>query len=141
MELVTCFGRNPEPRRTFAEEVGAEAATSLDGLLGDDRIDAVMIATPHTTHAELVCEAASAGKHVFVEKPMTLTVTDARRCIEAASEARVTLYVNHFRRRMTATVRLQQMAASGELSMIQQLEAYFSRPVTSRPHRAGARLP
>ncbi|MQB02413.1 MAG: gfo/Idh/MocA family oxidoreductase, partial [Actinobacteria bacterium] len=50
--LVSCFGRNEERRRAFAEQVGTEAAASLESMFDDDRIDAVIIATPHTTHAD-----------------------------------------------------------------------------------------
>ncbi|MPZ89584.1 MAG: hypothetical protein GEU81_16275 [Nitriliruptorales bacterium] len=128
-ELVTCFGRDPDRRRAFAEQIGTRPAASFEALLDDKGIDAVMIATPHSTHADLVCAAAAAGKHVFVEKPMTLSVTDAQRCIDAAARAGVLLYVNHFRRRAAATVALRSMAGDGELGMVQQLEAVFTRPV------------
>jgi hypothetical protein len=71
-----------------------------------------MIATPHSTHADLVVAAAEAGKHIFVDKPFTLSVAEAKRASAAADRAGVVLQVGHNRRRQPATRRLKQLAAS-----------------------------
>src|SRR5215216_3738360 len=55
-----------------AAELGGRAYVSLDELLRDDAVQAVLIATPSDTHAELALAAAHAGKHIFCEKPMAL---------------------------------------------------------------------
>ena len=132
-DLTACFARDPDRRRAFAADVGCGAAASLDALLSDPDIDAVLIATPHSTHTELVRRAAAAGKHVMVEKPMTLRVADAAACIAAAEAAGVLLAVNHFRRRQAATRRIRELLMDGALGDLQQLEAYFSRPVGQQP--------
>jgi predicted dehydrogenase len=62
-------------------------------LLADDGVDAVTLCSPHSLHCAQAVEAARAGKHVLVEKPMALSVSDATRMIEAAEEADVRLYV------------------------------------------------
>jgi myo-inositol 2-dehydrogenase / D-chiro-inositol 1-dehydrogenase len=67
-------------------------------LIADPSIDAVAICSPAATHAELVVAAARAGKHVFCEKPMALTLEDADRAIDAASSAGVALQVGFNRR-------------------------------------------
>jgi myo-inositol 2-dehydrogenase / D-chiro-inositol 1-dehydrogenase len=79
----------------LAEEVGVEA-THVDGLLST--VDAVLITTPPDTHAELIRKAASAGKHVFCEKPLATTVVDARAALEAAESAGVLLQIGYNRR-------------------------------------------
>ncbi|MCV7256734.1 Gfo/Idh/MocA family oxidoreductase, partial [Mycobacterium hackensackense] len=56
-------------------------------LIADPAIDAVAICSPAATHTDLVVAAAQAGKHVFCEKPMALTLPDADRAIEAARDA------------------------------------------------------
>ena len=56
---------------------------TLEDFLASD-LDGVLIATPHTTHADLVVAAANAGRHVFVDKPLTLTVSESDRAIAAA---------------------------------------------------------
>ena len=73
-----------------ARKVKAEYATSDVGeLLKDDRVDAVVISTRHSSHAKLVLDALAAGKHVFVEKPMATTVDDCLKIVEAQREAGV----------------------------------------------------
>jgi myo-inositol 2-dehydrogenase / D-chiro-inositol 1-dehydrogenase len=67
-------------------------------LVADPAIDAVAICSPAATHADLVVAAAQAGKHVFCEKPMALTLADADRAIEAALAAGVALQVGFNRR-------------------------------------------
>jgi len=78
---------------------GAAIATSDHReLLASEDIDAVLIATRHTTHAKFVKEALDAGKHVFVEKPMTLTLEDAREIVEKSSEKGLVIRVGFNRR-------------------------------------------
>ncbi|MBI4963115.1 MAG: Gfo/Idh/MocA family oxidoreductase [Desulfomonile tiedjei] len=67
-------------------------------LLASPDIDAVLIATRHTTHARFVKEALDAGKHVFVEKPMTLTLEDAQEIVEKSSEKGLIVRVGFNRR-------------------------------------------
>jgi predicted dehydrogenase len=128
LELVGVFARSREQREEFAANHQARPASSLDELLADSDVEAVLVATPHSTHADLVIEAASAGKHVFVDKPLTLNVAEAKRAIKGAGDAGVVLQVGHNRRRQPANRRLKQMADSGELGMIHYAEANLSNP-------------
>lgn len=83
-----------------AAERFSGAATYLDPLelIADPSVEAVAICSPAATHADLVVAAARAGKHVFCEKPMALTLDDADRAIEAARTAGVALQVGFNRR-------------------------------------------
>ena len=76
----------------------AKAYSDLHALLQDPEIDAVAIAAPARTHAEWVIAAAEAGKHVFCEKPMAVTLDEADRAIAAAKSAGVVLQVGFNRR-------------------------------------------
>lgn len=76
----------------------SRAFTDVDAALGQDDIDAVVISAPARSHSDLVVEAATAGKHVFVEKPMAVTLDDADRAIAAAESAGVVLQVGFNRR-------------------------------------------
>jgi len=67
-----------------AKELGAAEEESADALLERKDIDAVIVATPPDCHAGHICAALDAGKHVFSEKPLTLTVKDAMRCVKKA---------------------------------------------------------
>lgn len=75
-----------------------EATTDLDTLLNDSRTDTIVIATRHNTHADLVCRALHAGKHVFVEKPLAVTSEDIER-IESALTPDAPLLMVGFNRR------------------------------------------
>jgi len=74
------------------------ATQSLDDVWTSPQIDAVVIAAPARSHTDLVVAAAAAGKHVFVEKPMAVTLADADRAIAAAAAAGVVLQVGFNRR-------------------------------------------
>jgi predicted dehydrogenase len=127
-ELVSCFARTESTRDRFAADHGIKAATSWDELLADPQVDGVVLATPHSTHADQVVDAASAGKHVFVEKPLTLTVAEGRRAVDAAEAAGIVLQVGHNRRRQPATRRLKELVDAGELGTIHHVEATLSNP-------------
>ena len=122
-EVVTGFSRTGETRKAFEKDVGCRSAASLDELLKDEEVEGVIIATPHSTHGDIIVQAASAGKNVFVEKPFTLKAADGKRAIEAAEKAGVVLLVGHHRRKLGATRRLREMIDKGELGMVHQLEA------------------
>jgi predicted dehydrogenase len=127
-EIVACFDVSPDRRDAFARDIDCRPAESLDALLSDPGIDGVLVATPHSTHPEIAEQAASASKHVFVEKPLALTVAGARRAIRAAEVAGVVLQVGHRRRRQPANRRIKTMMDAGELGTVLQLEATYTDP-------------
>lgn len=133
IDLVSCFARTPETRQQFAETHGCRPVGSLDEILSDPEVEAVLIATPHSTHAELVAEASQAGKHVFVDKPFTLTVAEGKRASKAAEPAGIVLQVGHNRRRQPANRRLKEMAVNGDLGIIHYAEANLSYPKGLNP--------
>jgi predicted dehydrogenase len=115
------------------------SADSFESMLEDPEVEAVIVATPHSTHADMVLAAAEAGKHVFVEKPFTMTVAEGRRCIDAAERAGVVLQVGHQRRRQAATRRLKDMVDGGELGTVIAAEANYSSPGGARSDPANWR--
>lgn len=133
LDIVSAYARSREAREEFAKSHGCAPAESLEAVLSDDTVEAVLIATPHSTHADLTVAAAEAGKHVFVDKPFTLTVPEAKRAIAAADAAGVVLQVGHNRRRQPANRRLKEMADAGDLGMIQYAEANLSYPKGLNP--------
>lgn len=133
MEVVACFARTPETREAFAETHGARPCSSIEEILSDPEIEAVLIATPHSTHADQVVAASDAGKHVFVDKPFTLTVAEGKRAVKAAEKAGIVLQVGHNRRRQPANRRLKQLVDRGELGMVHYAEANLSYPKGLNP--------
>lgn len=90
-----CDADSDARERVRARFPGARLATDLGELLGDDGLDAVVLATPVPTHAPLALRVLAAGKHCFVEKPLATSVTDAEAVAEAAERAGRTLMVGH----------------------------------------------
>ena len=131
--VVSCYARTPQTRETFASKHGCRPAGSLQEIWDDPTIEGVLIATPHSVRGELITQAAASGKHVFVEKPLALTGSEARASAQATKEAGVVLQVGHNKRRQTANRRLREMVDSGELGQIQHIEANISGPMAFKP--------
>ena len=87
----------PGAAQQLADRLGGRALTDPDELFADPAVDAVVIVTPARTHAGLVEAAARAGKAVYCEKPMALTLAEADRAI-AAADRPVPLQVGFNRR-------------------------------------------
>src|SRR5699024_100613 len=81
--LVALADANPDAARAVAEENGVEAAASVEELLAREDIDVVIIAVPSGLHADVTVEALDAGKHVFLEKPIEVTVEASDRIRDA----------------------------------------------------------
>jgi predicted dehydrogenase len=93
----------------------ARATADLDDLLGDPDLDAIVLATPVPTHAELAVRALEAGKHCFVEKPLAQSVADGERAVAAAQRADRVLMVGHLLEYHPGVRRLKELTESGEL--------------------------
>ncbi len=118
--------RTVSKAKTFADEQGFPLSSDYTVLLADADIDAIVLATPHTQHAEQVALAAAARKHVFVEKPFTLTAVDAVASVQAAENAEVVLSLGHNRRFMPSWTELKRRIDSGSLGTILHAETNFS---------------
>jgi predicted dehydrogenase len=91
--LVGVYARTPEPLRQQAAALGVKPYAALADALTDTNVDAIIIATPHPSHLEIALNAAAAGKHILVEKPMAVTPSEADTMIAAARHANVKLGV------------------------------------------------
>jgi len=94
---------------------GAEAFAGYEALLEDTRVDAVYIATLHPDHEELIAAAASAGKHILCEKPLTVNGQTAQSACDAAAEAGVALVEAMMYRFQPQTEVLRQVLESGSI--------------------------
>ena len=103
---------------------GARLTTDLDEVLADPDLDAVAIATPVPTHAELAVRVSEAGKHCFVEKPLAQSAADAERAVEAATAAGRVLMVGHLLQYHPGVRRLKEIAESGELGELHYLYSH-----------------
>lgn len=110
----------------FAEKAGLRLHESLDSLLADDDIDAVVLATPHTAHYRQILAAANAGKHVYCEKPFCLSAEQAAKALRALAANGLKVAVGHDRRFYPNTVALKQMIDARELGHTVHIEGNFS---------------
>ncbi|BAU96445.1 dehydrogenase [Corynebacterium suranareeae] len=126
-ELVAVVDPTPNAH-TLAQELGATAHSTPEEVLSREDIDGVLIATPARTHADLVVKAAGAGKHVFVEKPMAVTLEDADRAIEAAQAADIVLQVGFNRRFAPGFAAARDRIDAGDLGTPQLLRSLTRDP-------------
>ena len=110
----------------YAAEKGFPLSDDYAEILADPAIDAVVLSTPHSQHAEQIVQASAAGKHVFVEKPFTLTKVSAEESVAAADAAGVVLALGHNRRFMPSWTELKNRIDSGSLGTIMHVETNMS---------------
>jgi predicted dehydrogenase len=132
-DVVACYARTEDTRAAFAEKHGCRAVGDLEEMLTDPGVDGVLVATPHSTHADIAVRTVEARKHVFVEKPLALTVPDTKRVAEAASRAGVVVQVGHNRRRQPANRRIKAMIDAGELGTVLQLDGMHTASGGHKP--------
>jgi predicted dehydrogenase len=110
----------------YAAQHGFVATESLDAVLRDPAVRAIVLATPHSLHREQVVACAKAGKQVFCEKPLALHAADARAMIEACRAAGVVFAVGHNRRFWPSIQAMKQVIERGELGQLLHIEGHNS---------------
>ena len=119
---VVAIDSNPHHLGKVAREYPSVLSrSSVEAALDD--VDAVVVATPPESHAELALMAIEAKKHVFVEKPMTVSTAEADIVVEAAARAGVTLAVGHTFVHNAAVHKLVDLAQSGSLGKLHHINA------------------
>jgi predicted dehydrogenase len=113
-----CDASAPAREKLSRSFPGARLSAELDQLLGDGELDAIVLATPVATHAELAIAALEAGKHCFVEKPLATSAVDAERAVAAAESAGRILMVGHLLEYHPAVARLKELIAGEELGSL-----------------------
>ena len=124
--------RSVEKAKAYADEKGFPVTNDYAAILADPKIDAVVIATPHTAHATQVVQAAKAGKHIYCEKPFTLSRSSAEQAIEACAAAKVTLMVGYNWRYQPALQEVKRMLEDGRLGKLLHVEGNFNGPSVYR---------
>ncbi|WKL14403.1 Gfo/Idh/MocA family oxidoreductase [Comamonas testosteroni] len=135
-DWVACADPADEVRHKFSELYGVRAYASLTEMLKHPGLDAVLVATPTDLHAAQVLEAAAAGKHVLVEKPMAVCLEDARTMAQAAESAGIILLVGHSHSHDLPVRRMHELIASGELGRVRMVNTWCYSDWMHRPRRA-----
>jgi predicted dehydrogenase len=129
IRFVAGASRTVSPElKTFADAQKLRLHESYDAVLADPSVQAVVLATPHSLHAQEVAAAAAAGKHVFCEKPFALTKRDAEAAADATRKAGVTLGLGYNRRFHPEMTKLRARIRSGALGTVLHVEATMTFP-------------
>src|SRR5271170_6889808 len=113
---------------TFAKKYGFRLQRDYAAVLADPNVDAVVLATPHSMHGAQIVAAAAAGKHIYCEKPFTLTKREAEDAVAAVRKAGVTLAVGYNRRFHPEMTKLRDLIRGGELGTSLHVEATMTFP-------------
>jgi predicted dehydrogenase len=109
--------------RAVGPRSGVTVTDSLDDVLSDPDVEAVAIATPVTTHADLAIACLDAGKHVLVEKPLALSVVEGEKVVAAAEERGLVLMCDHTYCYTPAVRRMRELIRSGDIGEIQYVDS------------------
>ena len=132
IRFVAGCTRSVDKAKGYADEKGFPVTNDYAAVLADQTIDAVVLATPHTTHAEQVIQAARAGKHVYCEKPFTLSRSSAEQALAACASANVTLMVGYNWRYQPALQEVKRMLEDDRLGKLLHIEGNFNGPSVYR---------
>jgi predicted dehydrogenase len=121
--FTAAFSRTKANAEAFCREKGIPLRDSYADILADKTIDAVVLSTPHSQHAEQVMQAAAAGKHILVQKPLTLDLPSARAAVDAAKKTGILLAVGFNRRFHPSVVEVRKRLADGRLGTVMGITA------------------
>jgi predicted dehydrogenase len=127
LKIVACFTRSEQKRATFAAKYGCQAASSYEAILKDSGVEAIINTTPNDVHLETTRQAAAAGKHVFLDKPIANSVSDGRKITDACRQAGVVLALGYQRRRESHFRWIKRQIDAGVFGKLVNAEANISR--------------
>jgi predicted dehydrogenase len=116
--FVLAHTRTRATAEDFCRDQDVPLVDSYEQVLADPNVDAVVLATPHSLHESQIIAAAAAGKHIHVEKPITLDRASADRAVDAARKAGVVLAVGYCRRFHPSVVEVRRRLAEGRLGNV-----------------------
>ena len=124
--------RTPSKVKEFCNEYNIELSDNYESILSDKNVAGVVITTPHSQHEKQIVLAANAGKHIFCDKPVTLTRKSAENAFASVRKANVIFAAGHNRRFLPAMQNLKEMISSGKLGKILHIEGNMSGHVGAR---------
>ena len=139
--LTAVMRRNGDLARDYAERHGVPKwYDDAAALINDHEVDAVYVATPPSSHKQYTLMAATAGKPVYVEKPMALNYAQCREMISATESAGVPLYVAYYRRALKRFLKVKELVDSGTVGQIRFVSIMLYQPVRME-HKNSDNLP
>lgn len=135
IELVAACDPRLEARSRFASDFSAPVYETIEQLASDPSVEAIYVASPHQFHAEHASVAACHGKHVLVEKPMALSLSECDQMIAACREAGVHLVVGHCHSFDSPYLKARALIGSGQFGKVRMIQALNYTDFLFRPRR------
>ena len=133
-ELIAVMRRDMTKAKDYAQRHHVlKYYNDSQQLINDPDVDAVYIATPPHLHHDYVLEVASAGKPVYVEKPMALNVQQCESMIKACELANVPLFVAYYRRALPRFLKIKSLLETGVIGDVRAVTVTFTRPFNHDP--------
>jgi predicted dehydrogenase len=126
-DIATCYTRSPDKRAAFATKYKCAQAESYEQILSDPSIEAIVNTTPNNAHLETTRAAATAGKHVFLDKPIANTVAEGLEIARVCEKAGVVLALGYQRRRESHFRWIKNEIDAGRFGKLVQAEGNISR--------------
>jgi len=126
VHIAACYSRTPQTREDFARRFGCEASHSYENMLESRELDGILVMTPNLAHQDQVLAAAACGKHVLVDKPISVSLEAGLDMVQACEQAGVVLAVGHQTRREAPLRQLKSLLLSGALGAPVLVEGNYS---------------
>jgi predicted dehydrogenase len=132
LRFIRGVSKEPDQVRDLAATHDFELSTEFADAVADPRVQAVVLATPHSLHVDQIAAVAAAGKPVWCEKPLALTLTEAKRAVAAVREAGVVFALGNNKRCFPAMQELRRVVAAGTIGEVLHVEAHFCNEHSTR---------
>ena len=133
-QMVACVDAVEAAAKAAAEEMGIDKYyTDYHQILNDPEVDAVVVVAPTDLHKQIVIDCAAAGKHIFCEKPMAMTVEECDEMIEACDKYNVKLQIGFMRRFDASFQEAKRLVESGAIGDLVQIHSNTRGPSKPRP--------
>lgn len=132
VQFTTAVTRNPSKVEDYCKANSIALTADYSTILSDPKIDGVVLATPHSQHEQQIIDAVQARKHVFCEKPVTLTRKSIDKAMAEVEKSDVIFAAGHNRRFLPALEHLNSLIRAGELGRILHIEGNMSGHVGNR---------
>jgi predicted dehydrogenase len=132
LRFVRGVCQKPDQLASFAAAHGFEVGSDFAAAIADPRVRAVVLATPHLCHVDQVIAVARLGKPMWCEKPLALTLAEAKRAVDACRDAGVVLALGNNRRCLASMRELKQVVVEGALGDLLLLEGQFCNEHSTR---------
>jgi predicted dehydrogenase len=132
LRIIRGVSKEPEAVADFAAKHAFELGTEFEEAVADPRVRAVFLATPHSLHVRQISAVAAAGKPVWCEKPLALTLGEAERAVAACRAAGVPFGLGNNKRCFASMRELKRVVALGDIGEVLHIEGHFSNEHSTR---------